>query len=633
LLIDVSEKEQDMAAEVNLGKSSADAHFKYWPIRGPDISAEYRSDGSILLKSRHAVGAEPRSIAHLFVEKAAAFPQRPFLQQRLAGRGPWRSITYGEALGGAQAIAQYLIERQLTADDGVMVLSSNSIEHGLIALGCYLSGVPLIPISPAFSLLLGDHGRLRHCFNTTRPRIIFAQSGGSFAPAFATLNALDSNLTFITAEDHGPDSVALEELLNTTPTSAVERALERVGPNTVAKYLFTSGSTGMPKAVPQSHGMMTALIAGLEGLNLPDHVEEPDFVPRTLEWMPWSHISAGNVGFNGVIASGGTVFLDDGKPIPGLFDITMRNLREVEPVVFGSAPIAFGLLASAMEKDGEIRKAFFKNLRYMAYGGATLSNDVYDRLQALAVLETGQRIPLTTMYGATETQGISMTHWVTERVGLIGLPLPGLTMKLVPNGSKLEVRVKGATVMSGYLGGPERTAAAFDEEGFYKLGDAVRFVDDKDPSQGLVFDGRVTEDFKLDSGTWVSVGVLRPAIVAACSPYVLDAVITGQDQPFVGALVWPSAAALEQFRGADGTLALDALKETIRSNLSRFNATAGGSSRRIERFAILNDPPSLAKGEMTDKGYVNQRLTLETRAPFVAGLYQNPPPVDVVHVR
>ena len=622
-----------MAAEVKPGISSANAPFKNWPIKGPDISVEYRNDGSILLRSKHAVGDEPRSIAHLFTAQAAEFPERPFMQQRLAGRGPWRSITYGEALRAARAIAQHLIDRNLTARDGVMVLSSNSIEHGLVKLGCYLSGVPVIPISPAFSLLLGDHGRLRHCFNATRPRVVFAQSGTSFAPAFASLRALDSNLTFITAEDHSPDSIALEVLLKTTPTGDVENALQQVGPNTVAKYLFTSGSTGMPKAVPQSHGMMTALIAGLEGLNLPDHVEEPDFVPRTLEWMPWSHISAGNIGFNGVIKSGGTVFLDDGKPIPGLFDITMRNLREVQPVVFGSAPIAFGQLAAAMENDAELRKAFFKNLRYMAYGGATLSNDVYERLQALAVLETGQRIPLTTMYGATETQGISMTHWVTERVGLIGLPLPGLTMKLVPNGAKLEVRVKGATVASGYHGDPERTAAAFDEEGFYKLGDAVRFVDEKDPSQGLVFDGRVTEDFKLDSGTWVSVGTLRPAIVGACSPYVLDAIVTGQDKPFVGALLWPSAPALERFRKADGSFDLAPLKETIRSSLARFNATAGGSSRRIERFAILAEPPSLAAGEMTDKGYVNQRLALDTRAAAVAGLYQNPPPGDVVTVR
>ena len=226
-----------------------------------------------------------------------------------------------------------------------------------------------------------------------------------------------------------------------------------------------------------------------------------------------------------------------------------------------------------------------------------------------------------------------MTHWVTERVGLIGLPLPGLTMKLVPNGAKLEVRVKGATVASGYHGDPAKTAAAFDEEGFYKLGDAVRFVDEKDPSQGLVFDGRVTEDFKLDSGTWVSVVVLRPALVGACSPYVLDAIVTGQDQPFVGALLWPSAPALEHFRKSDGSPDLEALKEAIRTALARFNATAGGSSRRVERFAILNEPPSLATGEMTDKGYVNQRLALETRAAAVAGLYQNPSPSGVVTVR
>jgi feruloyl-CoA synthase len=620
-----------MAAHVSLENSSAQAPFKPWLVKGPEIFVERREDGCILLRSKHAVGEEPRSIAHLFVTQAAAFPQRSFIEQRQGGRGPWRSITYGDALRAARGIAQYLIDRKLTANDGVMVLSGNSIEHALIGLGCYLSGVPVIPISPAFSLL-SDHGRLRHCFNVTRPRIIFAQSGSTFAPAFATLRGLDADLAFITAEDQLPDSLALDVLVKTEASNAVEDALDRVGPNTVAKYLFTSGSTGMPKAVPQSHGMMTALIAGLQGLDLPEGADEPGFVRRTIEWMPWSHISAGNVGFNGVISSGGTVFLDDGKPIPGLFDITMRNLREVEPVVFGSAPIAFGILASAMEKDVELRRAFFKNLRYMAYGGATLSNDIYERLQALAVLETGYRIPLTTMYGATETQGISMTHWVTERVGLIGLPLPGVVMKLVPNGSKLEVRVKGATVMSGYLGDPERTAAAFDEEGFYKLADAVRFVDDKDPSQGLVFDGRVAEDFKLDSGTWVSVGVLRPAIVAACSPYVLDAIVTGQDQPFVGALLWPSAAALEHFRSGDGGLDLDALNESIKAKLASYNKTATGSSRRIQRFAILGQPPSIATGEMTDKGYVNQRLALESRAVSVQDLYRNPSPREVVTV-
>jgi len=351
-------------------------------------------------------------------------------------------------------------------------------------------------------------------------------------------------------------------------------------------------------------------------------------VPQSLEWMPWSHISAGNIGFNGVLWAGGTVHIDEGKPIPGLFETTIKNLYEVSPIVFGSAPVAFGMLVEAMERDEALRASFFKNLRIMGYGGATLSNDVYTRMQALAVAETGHRIPLTTMYGATETQGITVVHWPTERVGLIGLPLPGITLKLVPNGSKLEVRVKGPTVTRGYHNDPGKTAAAFDEEGFYKLGDAARFIDPEDPTQGLVFDGRVTEDFKLDSGTWVSVGTLRPDLVAACSPYVFDAVIAGQDKPFAGALIWPSPAALAGL-GADP---LGKLAAILAERLRTFNATAGGSSRRIGRFTIMTEPPSIDAGEITDKGYVNQRATLERRHALVDALYAEPAAAGVVQV-
>ena len=269
------------------------------------------------------------------------------------------------------------------------------------------------------------------------------------------------------------------------------------------------------------------------------------------------------------------------------------------------------------------------NMRYMGYGGATLSNDIYDRLQALAVAETGQRIPLTTMYGATETQGITVTHWATERVGLVGLPLPGITLKLAPSGSKYEVRVKGPTVTSGYHGDPEKTAAAFDEEDFYKLGDAARFLDPDDPTQGLVFDGRVTEDFKLDSGTWVSVGTLRPDLVAACSPYVFDMVVAGQDKPFVGALIWPSPAALPTL----GDNPLEKLTALLKERIGEFNRTAGGSSRRIARFIVMTEPPSIDGGEITDKGYVNQRATLERRHALVDALYAEPPGAGVIAVR
>lgn len=599
------------------------APFKPLAMKGPEVSVDRRPDGSIVITSNHAPGEGPRSIAHLIAAKAAEHPERPYLKQREPGHGPWRGVTYGEALRAVEGIAQWLIDQKLQPHDSVMILSGNSIEHALMTLGAYTAGVPAAPISPAYSLISTDHAKLKHCFEKVAPRVVFAQSGAMFAGALATLKALDPSLRVVTADGAGEGAIAFSEIAATAPTNAVAAAREAVGPATVAKYLFTSGSTGLPKAVPQTHGMMAGVIAGQEGLRTDTPTED---VPQSLEWMPWSHISAGNIGFNAVIWGGGTLHIDEGKPLPGMFETTIKNLYEVSPIVFGSAPIAFSMLAEAMENDPALRRSFFKNLRYMGYGGATLSNDVYERIQALAVAETGHRIPLTTMYGATETQGITVTHWITERVGLVGLPLPGIQLKLAPSGSKYEVRVKGPTVAAGYHKDPERTAAAFDEEGFYKLGDAARFVDPDDPSKGLVFDGRVTEDFKLDSGTWVSVGVLRPDLVAACSPYIHDAVITGQDKPFIGAMLWPSPAGLAALVADPGPgTPLEKLVTILKDRLAAFNAGAGGSSRRVARFTILTEPPSIDAGEITDKGYVNQRCVLERRADRVEALYAKTP--------
>jgi feruloyl-CoA synthase len=614
-----------MSPADDLAPATLKPPFKPLPQKAPDVSIERRPDGVVLIRSNHAPGDGPRSIGHLLAEKAAAHPERPYILQREPNHGPWRGVTYGEAKRAADGIAQWLLDQGLGAEDAVMVLSGNSLEHGLLMLGCYTAGVPIAPISPAYSLISSDHAKLKHCFATVRPKVVFAQDAPLFARAFETLRALDPKLRFV-AVGAGEGAIAFAELTATEPTSDVAEALGRVDHGTTAKYLFTSGSTGMPKGVPQTHGMFAGVIAGQEGLR--GEETDADAIPQSLEWMPWSHISAGNIGFNGALWAGGTLYLDEGKPLPGLFETTIKNLYEVSPMVFGSAPIAFGMLAEAMERDPELRRSFFKNLRYMGYGGATLSNDVSERLQALAVAETGMRIPLTTMYGATETQGITVVHWLTERVGLIGLPLPGVTLKLVPNGSKLEVRVKGPTVTCGYHNDPEKTAAAFDEEGFYKLGDAARFLDPEDPAQGLVFDGRVTEDFKLDSGTWVSVGTLRPDLVAACSPYVLDIVVTGQDKPFAGALVWPAPAAIADL-GADP---LGRLTQILTERLSAFNASAGGSSRRIGRFTVLTTPPSIDAGEITDKGYVNQRATLEHRHATVEALYAPEPGPNVVRL-
>lgn len=608
--------------------------FKPLPMKAPDVKVERRADGSILVSQNHAPGERPRSIAHLLAEKAAAHPERPYIQQRAPNHGPWRGVTYGEAKRAADGIAQWLLDRGLSAADSVMVLSANSVEHGLVMLGAYTSGIPLAPISPAYSLISTDHAKLKHAFATVRPKVVFAQDGAMFARAFETLRGLDPDLIFVTTDGNGEGAIALSQLIGTEPTAAVEAARDRIDHATVAKYLFTSGSTGMPKGVPQTHGMMAGVIAGQDGLRS-EPVDPNEPPPVSLEWMPWSHISAGNINFNGVLWAGGSLYLDEGKPIPGLFETTIKNLYEISPNVFGSAPIAFGMLAEAMESDPALRKSFFKNLRYMGYGGATLSNDIYERMQALAVAETGMRIPLTTMYGATETQGVTVVHWVTERVGLVGLPLPGTTLKLVPNGGKLEVRVKGPTVTTGYHNDPVKTAAAFDEEGFYSLGDAARFVDPEDPAKGLIFDGRVTEDFKLDSGTWVSVGTLRPDLVAACSPYVADVVVAGQDKPFIGILAWPSPAIFQTLVAETGSApaALEKLTALLTEQLKAFNATAGGSSRQVGRFIIMTEPPSIDAGEITDKGYVNQRATLERRDALVQAIYAQPPGPGVVVLR
>ncbi|MBZ6378360.1 MULTISPECIES: AMP-binding protein [Pacificimonas] len=602
--------------------------FRPFPQKGPSVTLQRRDDGSMILESDHDPAEAARTVGHLFLEAAREHPDRPFLMQREPGHGPWRGVTYAEAERQARGIAQWLLDRGMSPDDCVLVLSGNSVEHGVLMIGCYLAGVPIAPISQGYSLLSTDHEKLKHCFSMVRPKTVFVQDSAMFAKAIETLRGQGEQFEIISV-DGGEGTVPFADMAGTEPTPAVEEALNSISPDDTGKYLFTSGSTGMPKCVPQLHRMMTGVVAAGEGLRLLDE-EEDDEPPQSLEWMPWSHISAGNIAFNGNLAAGGTVYLDEGKPLPGMFETTIKNLYDISPRVFGSAPVAFGMLADAMERDRKLRASFFKNLIYMGYGGATLSNDLYERMQALAIAETGERIPMVTMYGATETQGITTVHWATDRVGLIGLPLPGTTLKLVPNGDKLEVRVKGPTVTTGYHRDAKKTQDAFDEEGFYKLGDAAKFIDPDAPEKGLVFDGRVTEDFKLDTGTWVSVGTLRPDLVAACSPLIFDAVITGQDKPFIGAMVWPSAAAMEKYGEEYGADALSALRRDIAERLRSHNASAGGSSRRIGRFTVLTEPPSLDTGELTDKGYVNQRQALSRRAETVDRLYASTPEDDVV---
>ena len=610
--------------------------FRPLPQKPPSLDVRKLADGTVYISSTYELGPMHRSIAHLFRDRAARHPERNFIGERVpleGGKtGDWRFISYGEAYARANAIAQALLSRGMNGDTPLMILSGNSILHATMMLGAMLAGIPVAPVSVAYSLMSGDHSKLKHVFGIAEPKMIFAEQGPMYARALAAL-PLDG-VEVVTASPI-PDrpTTVYSDLIRTNAGPDVARSLDKIDHATTAKYLFTSGSTGMPKGVVQTHGMMCAVIAAQEALR----TETPDAneIPQSLEWMPWNHISAGNIGFNGAMNAGGTIYLDAGKPLPGMFDETIRNLRDITPLGIGTAPIAFGWLCEAMERDAGLRDHVFAKLRMAGYGGATLSQDIYERFQALAIAAVGARIPMTTMYGATETQGVTVVHWITERVGLIGLPLPGITLKLVPNGSKLEVRVKGPTVTPGYHKRPDLTKAAFDDEGFYSLGDAAKFIDENDPSQGLVFDGRVTEDFKLDSGTWVSAGTLRAHAVAAASPLLFDCVVCGQDKPFVGLLAWPSVAAAAQLCGThdlNEIVAHPKIRAFVQERFAAYNKDQGGSSTRVKRIILMAEPPSVDGHEITDKGYVNQRATMDRRKALVDKLFAAAPDPEVIEI-
>ena len=609
--------------------------FRALPQKAPDVEAIRKPDGTIYLSQRHAPGDRPRTIPHCLDERAREHPDRVWLKQRDPATDKWLSLTYGEAKTQTDALAQALLNMGAGPDAPVMILSGNSIETALVMMAAQKIGSPAAPISVPYSTMSSDFEKLKHCFNAVRPKVIFARELDPFKPA---LEALGDHGCTVIAKDGATNEVrAYDTLLQTQPTDAVAEAMSHLSDASIGKYLFTSGSTGMPKPVPTTQGAMCSMIAGVEGLrdDSRDPNHDPDMVPQVLDWLPWNHISGSNVNFNGAIWNGATFWIDGGKPTPQLFGETIRNIRDVSPTSFGTAPIALSMLADAMEQDDALLEAFFKNMRSIGYGGATLSDDLYGRLQALAIKATGRRIPIVTMYGATETQGITVVHWEVERVGLIGLPLPGMTLKLVPNGAKLEVRVKGPSVMDGYLDMPDKNAEAFDEEGFYKLGDAACMVDEDAPEKGIIFDGRVGEDFKLSTGTWVSVGTLRPDLVAACSPLVFDAVIAGQDKNFAAALFWPAQATFEAYvkrAGGDMMTAFGALTADLTAKVKAYNAGEQGSSRRIKRFMVMTEPPSIDAGEITDKGYVNQRCVIDRRSGLVDALYADAPPPGVVSV-
>ncbi len=607
-----------------------------------DIAVERRADGVIVLASRFELDPYAPHLPSMLARWADARPDQTWLAQRKGPDRQWRRLGYGEAKAKVDRLTQGLLDLQLPPGRPLAILSGNSLEHALMTLAAMQARLPVAPISPAYSLLSQDHAKLKYLFALVQPAVVLVQDGVLFQAALAALDLQGIAVVHVDRAPEGIASIAFDALAETPPGPAVAESIAAITPDTVGKLLFTSGSTGMPKAVINTQRMMCANVAQARQARHSSG-EQPMVV---LDWMPWNHTMGGNALFNAVLGDGGTLYIDDGRPVPGQFDETLRNLREVSPSYYANAPSGYAALAAAMEKDAALCSSFFKNLELMAYGGARLPDDLYARMQALAVQTVGQRIVFYTGWGSTETAPTSTgTYWETDRVGLIGLPFPGVQLKMVPlhaamiDGSghaKYELRLRGVNVTPGYHGQPELTAAAFDDEGYYKIGDAGSFVDPENPSAGLVFAGRVTEEFKLTTGTFVHVGELRTDCIAAGSPVLLDALVTGQDRPWVGLLAWPNLPACRQLMAQpeasfEQVVAHPAVRERVAAGLAAHNAAAhGASSRRIARVLLMTEPPSIDGHELTDKGYINQRAGLERRAALVQRLYAEPPAGDLI---
>ena len=576
--------------------------FSRLRFASPRVNVEQRADGAMLLSSPDPLGPYARSVGEWLVRWAREAPDRPFLAER-AGDG-WRRITYRETLDAVRRIGEALLARGLDATKPVALLSDNSIEHALLSLGAMHAGVPAAPISAAYSLMSKDHAKLKAIFELIEPGLVWAAEPEKYAAALAAV---------------GRTSTPVAELLATQPTERVDAAFARVGPDTVAKILFTSGSTGMPKGVINTQRMMCSNQQGYAQI-WPFLEDRP---PVLCEWLPWNHTFGSNSTFNMVLRNGGTFHIDGGKPAPGLIETTARNLREVSPTLYLNVPRGFDLLLPYLESDAQLRKNFFRDLDLIFYAGAALPQNLWERIENLVIAERGGELAMLSGWGSTETAPMATcVHFPIERAGVIGLPAPGCEIKLVPSGGKLEARVRGPNVTPGYYKRDDLTRAAFDDEGFYCIGDALRLADRERPSLGLVFDGRVAEDFKLMSGTWVHVGAVRVKLISAANPVIQDAVLTGHDRDEVGALVFLNPATTKE---------MDA--QAVRSRIAaalRAMAGEGGSSMHPTRALVMSEPASIDANEITDKGYINQRAVLERRAALVERLHANPPAPDVV---
>ena len=551
---------------------------RFWQ---PEIRVDRRSDGTILVRQAGDLPAFPPRLTDRLVHYAKTTPDTLFLADRNGAGEDWRTVTYSEALDRVRRIGEALCTFDLSLDHPLLILSGNDIEHALLGLAAQYVGVPYASVSPAYSLVSTDYGKLRGIVDRLQPGLVFAVDGRPFGPAVEAVVPAPTPIVTLANPLPGRTNVSFADLEAHALTGAADTAHEKVGPDTIAKFLFTSGSTGSPKAVINTQRMMTANQEMVRDC-FAYMVDEP---PIVLDWAPWNHTAGGNKVFNMVLYNGGTLYIDDGRPTPAAIGKTVRNLREVAPTWYFNVPKGYEELIPFLEEDAELRQRFFSRLNMMMYAGAGLGQHTWSALERLAVQATGKRVLLVTGLGSTETAPFSMMCTVDQRTaGNIGVPARGLELKLVPVDGKLEARLKGPNITPGYWRDPERTAEAFDEEGFYRLGDAFRFADPDDASKGFYFDGRIAENFKLSTGTWVNAGALRAQLIDALGGLARDAVITGLDRDFVGAIVIPDMAACRVLAAGTHRRHAGCRHPRRRPRARRFRRPPGGACPRKHRL-------------------------------------------------
>ncbi|MBD1204938.1 MAG: feruloyl-CoA synthase [Rhodobacteraceae bacterium] len=597
----------------------------------PDVALQMqtRADGSILVWQEAGLSGWPRATTERLLHWAADRPDAIWLAER-DGAGGWHRVSYGHGAAAVQAIGSALLDLGLSAERPLLILSGNSVAHALMALGAQHAGIPSAALSPAYALSSGDRAKLASVVAQLTPGAVFADFAAPFLPAISATLGADVPLISIAGRAEDRLTLAFDDLMATPPSDAMLAAHAGITGAIVAKFLFTSGTTGSPKAVIQTHGMICAnqeMVAAAYGFT-------PEDPPVIVDWAPWNHTASGNKVFHMALHNGGTYHIDDGRPTQDGIARTIANLREVAPTWYFNVPIGFQFLIDAMEKDEALADRFFSRLKMLMYAGAGMSQPVWDRLAALAARKVAGGVPIVSGLGATETGPFALYYAEgKDAPGNIGYPARGVVLKLVPAEGKLEARLKSPSITPGYWRNPDLTAQAFDEEGFYRLGDALRFAQPGDPAAGFIFDGRLAENFKLATGTWVAVGALRAGLVNALGGLASDAVIAGEEKDDLRALLVPSWAAMRALAGlgaeaAQGeVLAHPALRAALAERLSAHARAATGSASRIVAAMVLETPLSFDKGEVTDKGSVNQRAVLRERADLVAALYGDDPRV------